>query len=89
MALSIKAESTDRIVRRYARLKGLSYTRAIHVAVQTALRTEGADEIEPDADRAARVRAEIRAIQERVASLPVLDDRSADELLYDGSGLPK
>jgi hypothetical protein len=33
--------------------------------------------------------AGIREIQKRVAKLPILDDRPADEILYDENGLPK
>jgi len=36
-----------------------------------------------------RVRDELRAIRERCAEYPVLDLRTADEILgYDGQGLP-
>ena len=46
-----------------------------------------ADEIQPNAKL--RLRDELRAIRERCAALPMLDDRSADELLeYDEIGLP-
>jgi hypothetical protein len=31
----------------------------------------------------------LRRIQERIASLPVLDARDPDELLYDEHGLPR
>jgi antitoxin VapB len=37
----------------------------------------------------AQVRAEIRRIQERIAELPVLDERAPDEIIgYDEHGLP-
>jgi len=36
------------------------------------------------------MRTDVRRVQERIASLPVLDSRSADELLgYDEHGVPK
>lgn len=41
----------------------------------------------PEEEKAAR--AEIAAIQARVAALPVLDPRHPDEMLYDEDGLPK
>jgi antitoxin VapB len=35
------------------------------------------------------LRAQLRCIQERVAALPVLDDRTPDEIIgYDENGLP-
>jgi antitoxin VapB len=41
----------------------------------------------PESDRASR---ELRAIRERCAGHPVLDPRSADEILgYDEQGLPR
>lgn len=83
MALSIKDADTDRLVRRYAQLKGLSYTRAIRVAVTNALEKEHAlPEGESFMER-------IRRIQDRVAAYPRFDSRSADDIIgYDEHGLP-
>lgn len=90
MALSIKDEGTDRIVRRYAELHHISYTGAIKMAVGDALRREGHDVEETDRERIAReFRAVVREVQEAVKKLPVLDSRSPDEMLYDEDGLPK
>lgn len=48
-----------------------------------------ADAQQDGRDDGEALRREIRRIQERVSRLPVLDDRSADEILgYDENGLP-
>lgn len=83
MALNIKDPETDQLVREMAELAGETITDAIRHATE---------------DRLARLRARTRgsgtadrltAIIERGRSLPVLDDRSADEILgYDATGLP-
>lgn len=83
MALSIKDEDTDRLVRRYAKLKKMSFTRAIHAAVTDALRKEGAL-----AESGGFTEA-VRRIQDRVAAMPRISDLSPDEILgYDENGLP-
>lgn len=90
MALSIKDESTDRLVRRYAKLHRTSFTGAIKMAVGDALKREGQDVDETDRERVAReFKAVIKEVQERVAKLPVLDPRTPDEMLYDEDGIPK
>jgi antitoxin VapB len=84
MALSIKHDEADRLARALARETGESLTEA----VVTALRERLSRVRRPR--RAKRLQAEIRAIQQRVAALPVLDARSADEILdYDEHGLPR
>jgi antitoxin VapB len=87
MALSIKDESTDRLVRRYARLHGTSYTKAINRAVADALRREGQpvndDEEEED------FLTFVHRLQARVAKYPIIDPRDPDDILYDENGLPR
>jgi antitoxin VapB len=85
MALSIRDPETDRLARELAALTGESMTEAIRIALAERLaRTRSARE-----DAVCRLIADVRAIQERVAQLPVLDDRSEDEILgYDADGLP-
>ncbi|HUE87812.1 MAG TPA: type II toxin-antitoxin system VapB family antitoxin [Vicinamibacterales bacterium] len=84
MALSIKHDEADRLARALARETGESLTEA----VVTALRERLGRVRRPR--RARQLQAEIRAIQQRVAALPVLDTRSADEILdYDQHGLPR
>ena len=86
MALSIRDPHTDRLARELAALTGESMTEAIRTALAERLaRTRSARE-----DELARLIADVRAIQERVARLPVLDDRPDDEILgYDEDGLPR
>ena len=86
MALSIRDPETDRLARELAALTGESMTEAIRKALAERLaRTRHGRE-----DELGRMIASVRAIQERVARLPVLDDRPADEILgYDADGLPQ
>lgn len=85
MALSIRDPETDRLARELAALTGESMTEAIRKALAERLaRTRSARE-----DAVRRLITDVRAIQERVAQLPVLDHRSEDEILgYDADGLP-
>ena len=85
MALSIRDPDTDRLARELAKITGESMTEAIRVALEQRLarekRRRGAD--------LERRRARINAIAERFAKLPVLDDRTPEEILgYDENGLP-
>jgi len=90
MALSIKDEETDRLVRRYARLHDTSYTGAIKRAVSDALKREGQPVEETERERIARAfRDRVREAQQAYAALPTLDPRDLDEILYDEDGLPK
>jgi antitoxin VapB len=83
MPISIKDPETDRLARALAAATGESLTEAIRRALQ--------DRLERETHRAARgIAVEIRRIQERLARLPVLDARPADEILgYDDHGLPR
>lgn len=83
MVLSIKDKETDEMARALAAATGETLTTAIAIAVRERLeRVSGAvhaDDLE----------AELNAIALRAASLPVLDDRSADDIIgYDEHGLP-
>jgi antitoxin VapB len=85
MALSIRDPETDRLARELAALTGETMT----AAIRTALRERLDRESDSRAARMARKRCEAMAILERIWQLPVLDDRSADEILgYDEHGLP-
>jgi len=85
MALSIRDPETDRLARELAALTGESMTKAIRIALEERLaraRRRREAEIE-------RKRAAIDAIAEHCSSLPVLDDRSPEEIIgYDEHGLP-
>ena len=83
MAISIKDPETDRLARALAEATGESLTAAIRRALE--------ERLERETQRSQRaISPEIRRIQERLARLPVLDPRSAEEILgYDDRGLPR
>lgn len=84
MALSIKDPETDRLARALAEATGESITEAIRRALEERLVRES------ERVSVERMRTDVRRVQERIASLPVLDSRSADDLLgYDEHGVPK
>jgi antitoxin VapB len=83
MAFSIKDPETDRLARALAAATGESLTEAIRKALR--------DRLERETRRGRRgIAAEVRRIQERLARLPVLDQRPPDEIVgYDERGLPR
>lgn len=83
MALSIKDPEADRLARELAARTGETLTEAVVVALRERLaRQTGRPGAVP-------LRDELAAIRRRCAALPVVDDRSAEEILgYDGRGLP-
>ena len=82
MAISIKDPETDRLARALAAATGESLTEAIRHALQ--------DRLERESQRSRRgMGVEVRRIQERLARLPVLDARPADQIVgYDDRGVP-
>jgi len=82
MAINIRDETTDRLIRVLAEVTGESLTEAIGNAVRERLerlrgRTRPNDLLE-----------DLRAIARRCSALPERDSRSADEILdYDRHGL--
>jgi antitoxin VapB len=84
MALSIKAPEADRLARQLAATTGESITDAVIVAIRERLVRE-----ERKRQGRAALIADLRAIADHCASLPILDTRSDDEILgYDENGLP-
>ena len=84
MALSIKHPEADSLARELAAETGESLTETVIKALRERLRRERGKTTVP------LLRDELRAIRERCAALPVLDDRSPDEILgYDEHGLPR
>ena len=83
MSLNIKNEETHRRVRELASLAGETMTQAVDRAVVERL------------DRLTRARNRTRRadkllqIGRECAALPVLDERSPEEMLYDERGLPR
>lgn len=83
MALNIKDESTDRLVRELAAETGESITTAVAIAARERL-----ERLHGSVPRERRVEALAR-IAAASARLPVLDHRPADEILgYGHDGLP-
>lgn len=80
MALSIKSDDADRMARELAELTGESITEAVTEALASRLEVER---------RRRRARRSALDLVEEFGRLPVLDDRSPEEILgYDGSGVP-
>jgi antitoxin VapB len=83
MALNIKHLVIDKLARELARLRGERISDAVLSAIREQLKRERAKTKVPDLAR------ELMEIGRRFSSLPVLDERSADEILgYDKDGLP-
>jgi antitoxin VapB len=84
MALNIKDSETDRLARELARETGESITVATRIAIEERLARARARR-----QRAHRS-ADLLAIIRRGRARPMLDDRSADEIVgYDEHGLPR
>ena len=82
MPINIKDPATDRLVRDLADATGETITEAIAVAAQERLERVRAGR------RPTTLTDDLNAIALRCAALPLLDDRSADEILgYDARGL--
>jgi antitoxin VapB len=83
MVLSIKDSEADRLARNLAALTGESLTDAVKAALRDRLARE-------QRRRGKRLdRAKLDAIVASIATLPVVDNRSPDELIgYDDFGLP-
>jgi antitoxin VapB len=84
MALSFKDKETDSLARQVASLTGETLTEAVRGALRERLRHEKLKRGEgPDLAK------ELEAIAKRCAALPILDDRTEDEILgYDANGVP-
>ena len=83
MALSIKDFETERLARSLARKTGETITVATRRALEERIRRLGTDA------REAAMLEDLAAIRKSWSSLPVLDNRGADEILgYDEQGLP-
>jgi antitoxin VapB len=85
MPLNIKNDDAHRLAKELAELTGTSITEAVTIALKDAvhraraLRRESSD----------RLVSDLAEIAVHCASLPVLDGRSAEEILgYDERGLP-
>jgi antitoxin VapB len=84
MAISIKDPETDRLARALADATGETLTEAIRRALEERLARVRRSRSTYRLERA------VRRVQERLAELPVIDARPADELLgYDEHGVPR
>ncbi len=80
MALHIENSEVDRLARQLAEAMGEPVDDAVLVAVREKLERMR---------NQAEFLAKIKKITDRIAALPTLDDRPADEILgYDEHGLP-
>jgi len=84
MALSLKDPETDTLARQVASMTGETLTEAIRTSLRLRLRQEQLKRGEgPELAKA------LSEIADRCVALPVLDDRSDDEILgYDEHGIP-
>lgn len=83
MALNIRNQETERLAEALAKLTGESKTEAVTKALRDRL-TRVRRERSPS-----RLADELDAIARHCASLPVLDARSAEEIIgYDERGVP-
>jgi antitoxin VapB len=84
MALSIKDPETEQLARNLAQLTGESITTATKRAIEERLRRLGAH------SRKATLLEDLADIRRRWSALPVLDDRTPEDILgYDAHGLPR
>jgi antitoxin VapB len=83
MALSIKDAETERLARALAERTGESLTLATRRALEERLRRVGGG------GRRVSLLEDLAEIRRRWSTLPVIDHRSADEIIgYDRDGLP-
>jgi antitoxin VapB len=84
MALSIKDPETARLARNLARLTGESITTATKRAIEEQLRRVSGH------SRKAILLEELAEIRRRWSTMPILDDRTPEEIVgYDEHGLPR
>jgi antitoxin VapB len=86
MALSIKNRELEEVSRELARVTGKPITEALLEGARRELERQKALRQALPNDN---FLAGIREIQNRVAKLPILDNRPMHEILYDENGLPK
>ncbi len=83
MPLSIKDPETERLARSLAERTGETITVATRRAIEERLKRTGAQA------RKAALLEDMEAMQRRLSALPVLNDRSPDEIIrYDQNGVP-
>jgi antitoxin VapB len=89
MALNIRNPEADRLAKRLATLAGETKTAAVIEALRERLERFELERVARDRGRPS-LADRLDEIARHSASLPVLDHRSADEILgYDDKGLPR
>lgn len=83
MSLNIKNEETHRRARELARITGETMSEAVDRAIAERL-----ERVRRTRNKAA-VAERLLEIGRECAALPLLDDRSLEDMLYDENGLPK
>jgi antitoxin VapB len=84
MPLSIKAPEADQLARKLAATTGETITEAVIVSMRERLARE-----ERKRDSQQQLIQDLMVIAHHCASLPVLDDRTEDEIMgWDENGLP-
>jgi len=84
MAFSIKNPEADRLARQLARVTGESLTEAVVRSLRERLERQ-----QPKVSRR-KPGTELARLATRLKGLPILDNRSADDILgYDEHGLPR
>lgn len=84
MGLTIKDPEADRLARELAAATGESVADAVVRALRERLT------LARKKNATTGLRDRLRAIRKRCAALPLLDDRSPEEIVgYDGRGLPR
>ncbi len=85
MGISIKNPDVERMIRQVAQDRGLTLTQAVAYAMRQVLPEQTA--VSPAVIE--RRRKALERFLKRIEGLPVLDDRTADDIIgYDENGLP-
>ncbi len=85
MPLNVKNDEAHQLARELAQLTGQSITDAVTRALKDAVARARATR----SGHVERIKAEVEEITAHFASLPILDNRTDDEILgYDEKGMP-
>jgi len=88
VSITIDNPETERLARELARRRGVGVAEAVTAAIEAEL--ERAPTPAGDAPALAEKLENLRRIARESAALPILDDRSDEEILgYDDIGLPR
>lgn len=83
MGMNIKSDDTHRRAKELARMTGESIAEAVDRAVSERL-----ERLRRQRNRKA-LAVKLLKLGERCSRLPIIDGRSAEEMLYDDNGLPR